>query len=114
MKINKNGSIYQLAKWGNNGIEFNKSDVCTIAKHAFAGFLLSIAFIIIGVFLLTEPVKVALAVLFLLGLFGSLWYSFSVLNKARKEMVHKVETWEFTKAAYKGFKEKTCFLVEVE
>lgn len=135
MKLNKKGSIYWLAKLGNDSIEFDKSDLCTTSKKVFFGLLYSMFIIIIavvlgmifgyvpfymimwaitGTVLMTEGIIIFLILLVISLIILSGYSIYRVYKVVKKETIKQLESIEFVQTAYKGFKEKVCFLVEVE
>lgn len=135
MKLSKNGSIYWLAKLGNNNENFIKSDLCTTTRKVFFGILYSIFITIMAVYVLmgvgyipfyillwivsgTALMTETLSVFIVLGILASIaliGYSlFKGVKYVKKETTKKLESVEFIQTAYKGFKEKVCFMVEVK
>lgn len=129
IKLKKNTSIYQLANW-DDSLPY-QTDLCTIARKALMGFLMSIMFVICvslfligilslpftgimymltGVFIATEAYMIMTALLIIIATIVALVYIYKAFSFA----THEVGEISVVKEAYTGFKEKTCVLVELE
>lgn len=135
MILNKKGSLYELAKFGNENKDFTESDLCTVTRRIFWGLLFSIFIIVFGSFILsiilylpfygilyaitgeafmTVPLIFIGIIVFIVCIISFFRYSYLGLKYIKNETAHKLEGVEYVQTVYTDFKEKICTLVEVK
>ena len=134
LKIKRDGLLYRLGWYGGLFTHYSNTDVCsmfwrfvggifiviplvTIFSALGAFFVLNMPFTLMmwaitGVLLVNEPFLIAVTTIaILIAVIAVIAGSVKVSEGFNES---KNEAAIFTKKAYKGFKEKVCFMVEVE